>query len=83
MKFDLIQCHACELKCVKSFPVQNNTKIDERIKEYNQQYCVTFKAGQNIKLKTSVFAQGLDVKPNDLCFCGSGKKFKKCHIGII
>jgi preprotein translocase subunit SecA len=40
-------------------------------------------AGEEAKRHTPFVRDQPKVKPNDPCYCGSGKKFKKCHgIGV-
>lgn len=40
-------------------------------------------AGEEAKRNTPFVREQPKVKPNDPCYCGSGKKFKKCHgIGV-
>lgn len=77
MKFSIIQCSACEIKCRKTVPVINT---ESSIARFNRSLCMTHKKGQNIKLAVKVVVNNMSIKPNDLCFCGSGKKFKKCHL---
>ena len=36
-------------------------------------------AGEEAKRHTPFKRDQPKVKPNDPCYCGSGKKFKKCH----
>jgi len=76
MKFNLIRCTACNLKCLKAVPVINDYNL--LIKRFNKQDCITFRKGEGIRLKTSLYARNISIKPNDKCFCGSNLKFKKC-----
>jgi preprotein translocase subunit SecA len=40
-------------------------------------------AGEEAKRNTPFVREQPKVKPNDPCYCGSGKKFKKCHgVGV-
>jgi len=36
-------------------------------------------AGEDVRKSTPFVRDQPKVKPTDPCFCGSGKKYKKCH----
>lgn len=56
----------------KRYAEQRNLSVDDWIasheKEANRLMAARVKAGE------------IDMERNELCFCGSGKKFKKCHL---
>jgi preprotein translocase subunit SecA len=64
-------------------PRQPSTTIDKLEKEFQRkkerELAAASRAGAGEPAQTAQRRTGDKVGRNDLCPCGSGKKFKKCH----
>jgi len=65
-------------------PRPRATSVDEMEREYQRkktkELAEASMAGGGVQEKPQTVRRSSEkVRPNDPCFCGSGKKFKKCH----
>lgn len=81
MKMHVVQCTACKFKCIRNLPVL--TEPYAKARDLSGRACQTFAKEKGTTVQVRVLYKNLSIEANEKCFCGSGKKFKKCCMKLF